>query len=109
MEEKDQANKLEQEIKAIETQLLIEKDRQDQEQLKKRHIERTRGLLGATTKNKEVFFRDNILCLFQFFVGFSLQLMENKWDFDQWNRVHQWHVDRAILADDPVNWSKTLT
>ena len=32
--------------------------------------------------------------------------MENKWEYDQWNRAHQWHVDRAILADDPINWSK---
>jgi hypothetical protein len=35
--------------------------------------------------------------------------MENKWEYDQWNRAHQWHVERAILADDPINWSKTMT
>ena len=35
--------------------------------------------------------------------------MQNKWEFDEWNRAHQWHVERAILADDPINWSKTLT
>ena len=35
--------------------------------------------------------------------------MENKREYDQWNRVHQWHVERVILADDPINWSKTMT
>lgn len=35
--------------------------------------------------------------------------MDNKREYDQWNRVHQWHVERAMLADSPINWSKTLT
>ena len=113
MEAKDQEEKLQQELTAIETRMIIEKDHQDQEELKQRHLERARALLEATARNKEVKY----LLSFLYVKGIPTKLisflffksMENKWEFDQWNRFHQWHVDRVMLADDPINWSKTLT
>ncbi|CAF0792560.1 unnamed protein product [Adineta ricciae] len=89
IKEKIQFDKTERGRKNLECQSIIEKDRQDLEQYKQKQQQRAKYLLEFTTKNKE--------------------LMENKWAHDRWNRVHQWHVERVILADDPINWSKTLT
>ncbi|CAF1039869.1 unnamed protein product [Rotaria sp. Silwood1] len=89
MEEKIQADKNEQLIKSLECQNLIQRDRQDLEDDKQKQNKRAQLLFKVTTRNKE--------------------LMENKWEYDQWNRIHQWHVERTILADDPINWSKTMT
>jgi len=54
MEEKAQADKTEQEMKNLEIQFVIEKDRQDLEQDKQKQNQRTRSLVQVTTKNKEV-------------------------------------------------------
>ncbi|CAF0730680.1 unnamed protein product [Rotaria sp. Silwood1] len=89
MEQKVQADKFELEMKNRATEIVIEQDRQYIEQEKQKQIERAKFLLQFTAKNKE--------------------LMENKWEYDQWNRMHRWHVERAILADTPINWSKTMT
>lgn len=35
--------------------------------------------------------------------------MQSKWEYEQWKRIHEWHVERAMLADTPINWSKTMT
>ncbi|CAF0933676.1 unnamed protein product [Rotaria sordida] len=89
MKEKIQADKNEQSIKNLECQILIQRDRQDLEDDKQKQDKRAQLLFKVTTRNKES--------------------MENKWEYDQWNRIHQWHVERTILADDPINWSKTMT
>lgn len=54
MEEKLQANKSEQAIQNLESQLLIQRDRQDLETDKQRQNQRARLLLKATVRNKEV-------------------------------------------------------
>lgn len=54
MEDKAQAEKNEQEMKVHESRIAIEIDRQDQEQLRQKRLERARLLLQATTRNKEV-------------------------------------------------------
>ncbi|CAF0774468.1 unnamed protein product [Didymodactylos carnosus] len=72
-----------------ETLMAIEQDRHDLEHDKQKQIARSKILLNVTANNKK--------------------LMENKWDYDNWNRKYQWHVDRSILMDDPINWSKTMT
>lgn len=89
IEHKVQSDKTELELKNRATEMIIEQDRQYLEQEKQRQNQRAKLLAQATAKNKE--------------------LMQNKWEYDQWNRVHQWHVERAILADTPINWSKTMT
>ncbi len=105
MKEKAEADKNEQDMKNVECQIVIQRDRQDLEQEKQKQNRRARSLLKVSAINKEVRKKKDILIYYYFFY----QLMENKWEYDQWNRAHQWHVERAILADDPINWSKTLT
>ncbi|CAF4269879.1 unnamed protein product [Rotaria socialis] len=85
MEHKIQTDRNDQILKGFESQILIQRDRQDLESDKQKQKQHSRFLFQTTIKNKE--------------------LMENKWESDQWSRVHQWHVERAIIADDPINWS----
>ncbi|CAF1961963.1 unnamed protein product [Rotaria magnacalcarata] len=89
MEHKIQADKIQIDMKNRATEIVMEQDRKDIEQEKQRQIDRAKFLLHFTVKNKE--------------------LMESKWEYDNWNRTHQWHVERAVLADTPINWSKTMT
>ncbi|CAF0729959.1 unnamed protein product [Adineta steineri] len=89
MEEKTQSDKNEQARKSRECQSIIEQDRQDIEKYKQKQKQQAQFLFQFTAKNKE--------------------LMENKWEYDRWNRAHQWHVERVILSDNPINWSKTMT
>ncbi|CAF1430770.1 unnamed protein product [Adineta ricciae] len=89
MEERAQTEKHEMDLKKRSASLVLEQDRQFHEEEKQRNDARTKLLAKVSLKNKE--------------------LMENKREYDQWNRVHQWHVERAMLADSPINWSKTLT
>ncbi|UJR25307.1 hypothetical protein I4U23_006658 [Adineta vaga] len=89
MEEKAQAEKHQLDLKNRSTSLVLEQDRQFREEEKQRNDARTQLLAKVSLKNKE--------------------LMNNRREYDQWNRVHQWHVERAMLADSPINWSKTLT
>ncbi|CAF0757773.1 unnamed protein product [Adineta steineri] len=89
MEQKAQAEKNELDIKHSTTQEILDQDRKFLEEEKHRNDARARLLAQTTVKNKE--------------------LMENKWEYNQWNRTHQWHVERAMLADSPINWSKTMT
>ncbi len=108
MKEKVEADKTEQEMRNLECQIVIQRDQYDLEQEKQKQNQRAKSLIRVTTRNKEVKSIDNI-CRHTIVFLFHIQLMENKWEYDQWNRAHQWHVERAILADDPVNWSKTMT
>ena len=105
MEHKVQVERDELATKNQAIELIIEQDRQHVEQEKQRRNERARVLMQVTTKNKEVWNErgENASSIHSF------QLMENKWDYEQWNRLHQWHVERAMLADNPINWSKTMT
>ena len=54
MEDKAHTDKSEYEMKAQESRIVIEQDRQDQEQVKRNRLERARLLLQATARNKEV-------------------------------------------------------
>jgi hypothetical protein len=54
MEQKDQTDKNEQEMKSLETQIVIEQDRQDLEQEKQKQNDRIKSLLQVTSSNKEV-------------------------------------------------------
>ena len=108
MEQKVQAEKAEIEARNRMTEMVIEQDRLYHEQERQRKMDRARALMQVTAKNKEVSRLQHEMFLALFFRS-SFQLMENKWDHENWNRLHQWHVERAILADDPINWSKTMT
>lgn len=54
MEEKMQSDKHEQEIKNLESQKLIQRDRQDLEDEKQRQKQRAKLLFKVTARNKEV-------------------------------------------------------
>jgi hypothetical protein len=54
MKEKDDIYKNEQEIKNVESQIVIQQDRQDLEQEKQKQKQRTKSLLRVTARNKEV-------------------------------------------------------
>lgn len=60
MEQKIQTDKNETEIHNRATELIMEQDRQDIEQEKRRQAERARALLQFTIKNKEVSKNDTV-------------------------------------------------
>lgn len=105
MEEKAQAERRELDLKNLSTGLVLDQDRQYIEGEKQRSEARSKALAKVSLRNKEVtHLRPRSPSCIQ-----SSQMMDNKREYDQWNRVHQWHVERAMLADSPINWSKTLT
>ena len=58
MREKAQTERSEQEMKNLECQIVIQRDRDDLEEEKQKQKHRTRSLLRVTTRNKEVNRRE---------------------------------------------------
>ena len=54
MQEKSEADKIEQEMKNLECQIVIQRDRQELEEEKQKQKQRARSLVRVTTRNKEV-------------------------------------------------------
>lgn len=54
MREKEETEKFEQDMKNLECQIVIQRDREELEEEKQKHKYRTRSLLRVTTRNKEV-------------------------------------------------------
>lgn len=54
MREKAETDRMEQEMKSFESQIVIQRDQEDLEQEKQKQKHRTRSLIRVTTRNKEV-------------------------------------------------------
>ena len=54
MREKAETDRMEQEMKSFESQIVIQRDREDLEQEKQKQKHRSRSLIRVTTRNKEV-------------------------------------------------------
>lgn len=57
MKEKADEEKMEQEMKNLESQIVIQRDRQDLEQEKQKQRQRAQFLFHITSKNKEVIIQ----------------------------------------------------